>query len=94
MIKISRRKLKKVYPNHRNASGLSYYAEEKSGRYFLVEKSNLFGKVITILLAPYYIIRDGVSEYGDTVKFVFNFSSENYIPKESYERLIKRNKNE
>lgn len=89
MIKISRRKLKKVYPNHRKASGLSYYVEEKSGRYFLVEKSNLFGKVITILLAPYYVIRDGVSEYRDTVKVVFNFFSENYIPEESYEKLLK-----
>lgn len=89
MIKISRRKLKKVYPNHKNALGLSYYIEEKSNKYFLVEKSNLFGKVITILLAPYYVIRDGVSEYRDTVKVVFNFFSENYIPEESYEKLLK-----
>lgn len=72
MIKLKRKRIKEVLPNRDLHLGVSYFVNIENDRHFLITKSNLFGKIMTILLAPYYILVEGISEYPNTVKYVFN----------------------
>ena len=87
MKRINRFKLKKVFSKYKTHLGIKYYIEEKNNNFILLEKSNLFGKIITILLAPVYIVMEGISEYLSTLKLVFNWNVSSRISKEKYDML-------
>lgn len=88
MIKLKRKRIKEVLPNRDLHLGVSYFANIENDHCFLITKSNLFGKIMTILLAPYYILVEGISEYPNTVKYVFNFYVRELMSKEAYDKLV------
>lgn len=87
MIKVKKKTVKRVYPNRNLYLGRSFYVDTINRQHLFIDKTNWYGKTITILLAPYYIILEGIIEYKDTLKYVFNFKEVYNIPQEQYDAL-------
>lgn len=89
--KVSRRRLKKIYPHKKLSIGLSYYVGMTTGlKYVLISKMNLFGRLVTILGAPVFILIEGVASYKKTLLSDIHREESCTILQENYERLLNK----
>ena len=89
--KVSRRRLKKIYPHKKLSIGLSYYVGITIGlEYVLISKMNLFGRLVTILGAPVFILIEGILSYKDTLLSDIHHEESCAILQENYERLLNK----
>lgn len=89
--RVSRRRLKKIYPHKKLSIGLSYYAGITIGlEYVLISKMNLFGRLVTILGAPVFILIEGILSYKDTLLSDIHHEESCTILQENYERLLNK----
>lgn len=89
--KVNRRRLKQIYPHKKLSIGLSYYVGMTTGlQYVLIAKMNFFGKLITILGAPVFILIEGISSYKDTLLPDIHHEESCTILQENYERLLNK----
>ena len=89
--KVSRRRLKKIYPHKKLSIGLSYYVGMTTKlEYVLIAKMNFFGKLITILGAPVFVLIEGILSYKDTLLPDIHHEESCTILQENYERLLNK----
>ena len=89
--KVSRRRLKKIYPHKKLSIGFSYYVGMTTKlEYVLISKMNFFGKSITILGAPVFILIEGVLSYKETLLSDIHREESCTILQENYERLLNK----
>ena len=89
--KVSRRRLKKIYPHKKLSIGLSYYVGTTTKlEHVLITKMNFFGRLITILGAPVFILIEGILSYKDTLLSDIHHEESCTILQENYERLLNK----
>ena len=89
--KVSRRRLKKIYPHKKLSIGLSYYVGMTTKlEYVLIAKMNFFGRLITILGAPVFILIEGILSYKDTLLSDIHYEESCTILQENYEGLLNK----
>ena len=89
--KVSRRRLKKIYPHKKLSIGLSYYVGMTTKlEYVLIAKMNFFGRLITILGALVFILIEGILSYKDTLLSDIHHEEFCTILQENYERLLNK----
>lgn len=87
--KVSRRRLKQIYPYKKLSIGLSYYVGMTNRlECVLIAKMNFFGRLITILGAPVFILIEGILSYKDTLLSDIHREESCTILQENYERLL------
>ena len=89
--KVSRRRLKKIYPHKKLSIGLSYYVGMTAKlEQVLIAKMNFFGRLVTILGAPVFVLIEGVLSYKETLLSDMPREESCTILQENYERLLNK----